>query len=437
MMWDIYGLSGDPFSTDPIKVDSEKIPISSFVSRENKVDELKILINQFESKGGSKTMIVGDVGVGKTSFVNYALRLVKSKYFYVTVNVQKGCDTEKFLFNTFSDILDSLNKEIIKIGLIKKTAKNLLKKDTIEKLESLVELNRISGENKSISLHNVGFGYGKETSNPVQISFNSLENLFESIINQIYEKSKKETIIVYDDLDRIENLDEVKEIFDNMKNIFQTEYVHFVFVGNFSIYSAIKEVRSMRNIISMCIELKPLSSAKISDVIERRLTSMKLKGKDLIRPYKDNSVIDLIYYIYDKNIKTILDALGSAVVIATSQNNNNPVTLTNEEIFNVIWNTMKITWEHLETCSREILEFLFTMKFFLPMGLTIDFISQNMNKNAIDTLQHLNGPLKPYVKVELLNGKETFRLESPEIEYFIFLNNKYYLKKQPKHLNIF
>jgi len=431
-MWELYGLSGNPFSTDPIKIDSEKIPIASFVSRED--DTLNILINQFKTKGGSRTMIVGNSGVGKTSFINYALYLVKNKYFYVTVNVQNGWDTEKFLFNTFSDILDSLNKEVIKNGLIKKTAKNLLKKETFEKLESLVELNRISGENKNISLFNVaGFGYGKETSNPAQISFNSLENLFRSITNQIYEKTEKETIIVYDDLDRIENLDKIKEIFDNMKNIFQTEYVHFVFVGNFSVYSTIKEVHSMRGMNMICIELKPLSPDKINDIIERRLTSMKLKGADLIKPYKDNSVIALLYYIYDRNIKTILSALGSAVVIATSQNNNNRVILTNEEIFNIIFNTMKIAWEHLDSCSREILEFLFTMKFLLPMGLTIDFISQEMNKNAVDILQRLNGPIKPYVKVELLNGKETFRLESPEIEYFIFLNNNYYLRK---HQNI-
>jgi len=420
-MWGLYGLSGDPFSTDPIKVDSEKIPISSFVSREDEPDGLKILINQFESKGGSKTMIVGDLGVGKTSFVNYALRLVKSKYFYVTVNVQKGCDTEKFLFNTFSDILDSLNKEIIKIGLIKKRAKNLLKKDTIEKLESLVELNRISSENKSISLHNVGFGYGKETSNPVQISFNSLENLFESIINQIYEKSKKEIIIVYDDLDRIENLDEVKEIFDNMKNIFQTEHVHFVFVGNFSIYSVIKEVRSMRNIISMCIELKPLSSAKISDVIEKRLISMKLKTADMIRPYEDNRIIKILYSIYDTNIKTILSVLRFAVVTATSYNNK-PVTLTNGEIVNIIWNGTKNIWENLDTDSKEILKFLYFIKSSsFPIDLTIDFISQEINKNVTDILQRLNGPLKPYVKVEVENGKENFWLECPEIEYFIRL----------------
>ena len=68
-IWELYGLKENPFSTNPLLVLGGVIPITCFLGREK---ELERITKQFRSKGGSRTLIIGDFGVGKTSFVNFA-----------------------------------------------------------------------------------------------------------------------------------------------------------------------------------------------------------------------------------------------------------------------------------------------------------------------------------------------------------------------------
>src|SRR3989344_5268458 len=82
-VWAKYGLRESPYSTSPIRILSI-LPIEKvFCGRTEDVKKLKRIIT---SKNSTRTLIIGDFGVGKTTFVNYVRWLfairpsIESKY---------------------------------------------------------------------------------------------------------------------------------------------------------------------------------------------------------------------------------------------------------------------------------------------------------------------------------------------------------------------
>ncbi|MCL5413226.1 MAG: ATP-binding protein, partial [Candidatus Marsarchaeota archaeon] len=264
-IWELYGLSENPFSTNPLLVRGGIIPITCFIGRGN---ELVRINKQFRSKGGSRTMIVGDVGVGKTSFVNYARYLAKEKYFspIKEIHVQETWNSEDFLTNSLFAILNTLTIE---------GNTGWLDKDTLKQVESVAMLNRISAVGGGLTATVIGGNYNQETSNPANIPFMALEDLFVSVVNQIYDKQHKETIIHYNNL---ENLQEksVKRIFENLRNTFQTSHVHFVFIGNLVVDGIIQSIPRVSSIFSEHITLETMTLSEITEILETRLEKMKI-----------------------------------------------------------------------------------------------------------------------------------------------------------------
>src|SRR3989338_11246917 len=68
-VWELYGLKTNPFSTSPLLVQGGILPIDCFFGRDA---ELKRLSRVFSSGGGNRLLVCGDVGVGKTTLVNFA-----------------------------------------------------------------------------------------------------------------------------------------------------------------------------------------------------------------------------------------------------------------------------------------------------------------------------------------------------------------------------
>ncbi|MBI5884723.1 ATP-binding protein, partial [archaeon] len=107
-IWEIYGLKTDPFSTSPILVKGGLIPPKSFLGRE---EEIKRLEKIFRSSGGSRAIICGMQGVGKTTLVNIArTRALEKKFFtpYQEVKADAAWGINDFIVNTISAIYSSL-----------------------------------------------------------------------------------------------------------------------------------------------------------------------------------------------------------------------------------------------------------------------------------------------------------------------------------------
>ena len=107
-VWSKYGLKEGPYSTSPMRL-LGILPIDKvFSGRVTEVDKLKKVIS---SKNSTRTLIVGNFGVGKTTFSNYvrwylSLKRVDSKYLTISseIKVQPGWNANNFLLSTLSSI---------------------------------------------------------------------------------------------------------------------------------------------------------------------------------------------------------------------------------------------------------------------------------------------------------------------------------------------
>src|SRR3954466_10768966 len=64
-LWDRLGFADNPYFTGPLSISDDSRNL--FVGRAN---ELRRLINKWDAKDGVITVVGGNIGTGKTSFVN-------------------------------------------------------------------------------------------------------------------------------------------------------------------------------------------------------------------------------------------------------------------------------------------------------------------------------------------------------------------------------
>lgn len=72
-IWSRYGFRGNPFDTAALSASAGALlPVSkAIVGRDMESTESKMLSGVLRSGGGGRAVVEGDVGVGKTTFVNY------------------------------------------------------------------------------------------------------------------------------------------------------------------------------------------------------------------------------------------------------------------------------------------------------------------------------------------------------------------------------
>ncbi|MBI4162545.1 MAG: hypothetical protein HY513_02585 [Candidatus Aenigmarchaeota archaeon] len=101
-IWELYGVKQDPFTTSPILAKGGTLPIGCFVGRLENVNRLGRIIG---SKGGSRTLVYGDIGVGKTTFVNVVRAHSIEKGFFTPfkeIAIQGEWTSDDFVLNTLA-----------------------------------------------------------------------------------------------------------------------------------------------------------------------------------------------------------------------------------------------------------------------------------------------------------------------------------------------
>jgi len=306
-IWELYGLKENPFSTSPLLVKGGTIPIDSFVGR---IEELKRISRLFGSRGGSRILVYGDVGLGKTTFVNVArYNATKAGFFtpFKEIATQSDWDANSFILNTLSAIYSS----------IKIVEKKIIDDKIFKKLESVVDFGVID---KSFGIDVAGFGgnYSQTIRNPQVISQYTLQTFFQELVDEIAMKTEKDIIIHYNNLELIPEK-KLRTIFENLGDFFQTKNVHFIFVGNLTTHSIIQSMPRLSSIMSDTpIVINELSLKEIEEIISARLKYLRIKDLTYIVPYK-KEVLKVLYDLYGGNIRNILNSLSTAVGEITTE----------------------------------------------------------------------------------------------------------------------
>lgn len=306
-IWELYGVRDNPFSTSPLLVKGGSLPIASFVGREELIKRLGKIIS---SKGGSRSFVYGDVGVGKTSFVNFVRYKALEQGFFTPfkeIAIQETWSPEDFVLNTLSAIYATL----------KISEDNPLKPELFEKLESLMAV-CTTEVSAGISIAGSGANYGRSKKHALKLTNIGLQSFFEEIIKDIINHTKKDIIIHYNNLELLPEA-RIRHVFDNLRDFFQIPNVHFIFIGNLTTHGILQSLPRVSSIFSDTpLHVETLTLEQIKQIIEKRFQELKIEGLHYFIPYTDECLKKL-YQLMEGNIRYILNSLSTAVLEATQE----------------------------------------------------------------------------------------------------------------------
>ncbi len=412
-LWELYGLRSNPFDTSPLLVQGGILPLNSFCGRE---EELTRLFKQFRSSGGSRILIVGDVGVGKTTFVNVARhKAIESGKFFSPLKEIKTLKTWtsfEFVLNTIYAIYATLN--------LRKDRNELLSDELFEKIKRLVELSsiekKVTGVSGGLLAISAGVNFDIDKKDANVISDSALHEFLELVVREIYEKSGKETIFHYNNL---ENLPEktIREVFEDLRDFFQTPHAHFVFVGNLTVHSIFQSIPRFASIVSDTpILMKELSEDEIGQIIDRRLETLRIEELRGIKPF-DKSALHILYELYTGNIRYILNSLTTAIVECT---NEKPILLNSDSIGKVLKELVEKRYLHeLPNNPRRILEQM--VEYDEITNRHISALTKIARSNVSTYLRDLENEGCIYLRRK--DGKDKYWSVDPKIKWIKFKAN--------------
>lgn len=307
-IWELYGVRENPFSTSPILVRGGTLSIGSFVGRGSDVKRLGKILG---SKGGSRTLIYGDIGVGKTSFVNVVRYKAMEHGFFTPfkeIAVQEDWNSDSFALNTLASIYSTL--KLLKDKPVSHA--------TLKRLESIFEIG-IKDLQVGLSIGSIGGSYGEQTRNPNQLGTITLYAIFQDIVSEIMANTKKEIVIHYNNLELLPET-KLRKILENLRDFFQIEGIHFIFVGNLAVHSNFMNMPRVSSILTDTpILIESLKLNEIEEVIKKRFEILRISPElNYIVPYM-HDCLESLYGLWGGNIRNILNSLSTSVLEATNE----------------------------------------------------------------------------------------------------------------------
>jgi Cdc6-like AAA superfamily ATPase len=194
-IWSIYGLKRNPFTTDALLINEGYLPLDAFVGREN---ELKLMRTLFRMGDGTRLIVTGETGVGKTTLVNYARAeaINKNKFFthLREMSVDESWNVNEFIAHTLSSLYNTIERLNIK------EFSQAIKK----KLSYLFDIMEITEEGFSLSVFGNGVGYNSSRSiSTPKITTELLKRLFDETIKELNRIGFKQIVLHYNNLENL------------------------------------------------------------------------------------------------------------------------------------------------------------------------------------------------------------------------------------------
>lgn len=406
-IWSLYGVKENPFLASPLLVIGGAVPIESFVGR---VENIRRLNKILGSRGGSRSLVFGDFGVGKTSFVNVVRHSAMKMGYFTPVKeiaVLERWDADDFVLNTLAAIYSTLK-------LFKE--KECVGKDTMSQMETLFEIGR-SDINIGISIAGFGGNYDSEKKTGRLTSF-GLQDFFNKVISEVIKNTGKEVIIHYNNLELLSEK-KLRYLFENLRDFFQVAGVHFIFVGNLTVYSSIQSMpRFAHTLTDTPFNIEALTFEEVEEVIKKRFKALRIGSEvSVFYPYT-HECLKILFDLMDGNLRYILNSLSTAVVEATDER---PILFDKRQ---------------LAITLKSVLESRYLSKLKHKERIILDEIVKHKeitNKALSDKLKiprpHISGYMKDLmnqgcVYLRRKNGKDKYWSADPKIRWSLLSDAK-------------
>jgi hypothetical protein len=320
--WSSLGLRKNPYDTNPLQEGGDVSMNTLFIGRE---EERGLLDGFFASEDGGCSVVCGDVGVGKTSLVNF------EKFDWKTVA------RPRFLFSSRSELQatrDSLTKQKFLLNSIASLLREISlidpelseKEGLLTRLSLIIDVVNQIDRSMGVSTPILGIsgGYGHSVSQPIQLSDIALESWFKDLItlirsHEVAGKHYEGVVIHMNNFDIMtkskEDVRIVVQFFNEIRDILQIPYVFFVFIGPLNFFQSViyPEPRVSGIFPRSPIILQPLSKTQLIEAVDRRLDAFRAQGiPRAIKPVSDD-VISKLYDIYNGDVRAIFNSLKQLV----------------------------------------------------------------------------------------------------------------------------
>jgi hypothetical protein len=354
-LWERYGFRDNPFDTRALSLSPGSLlsVADAFVGRAMNSPESKLMTNFLRSAGGGRVVVEGDVGVGKTTFVNYHRYLwqTEAKTKLLTpateISVQRDWGPRELLLNVLTLLAGRLSLS--------------MSPKAVEGDRLLTEVRALTGvllkEWVSVSGGGsvLGFGAsaGRTKSLAVQrgeVSTAGLREYFERLLERAGQLGFVGVILHFNNLELLARRSpkDLALFFDEARDLLQTRGVYFVFVGYTGMFQEIivpqERVRSI--FFGRSIHLPPLSREEVHQAIARRYEILAAQPKRWIPPV-DGPVVDYLYEVFRGRIRFIMDAITS---LATQLPEGMTGTLATEDAQLLL---EQLTWERVKSVLTE------------------------------------------------------------------------------------
>jgi len=315
-LWERFGFRDNPFDTRALSLTTEsRLSVAkAFVGRDKGSSESSLMTNFLKNPTGGSIVVEGDVGVGKTTFVNYH-RYVwekKAKTKLLTpaseISVQGGWGAHEFLISILGSLAGRLALEMER--------RDIERDQLFNEVYALTKVLIKEWKNYGggVSIFGTGANYSSSQSLILKVGEVTVETLKEylrKLLKRVLDKGYAGIIFHIDNLELVRRRDpsHLSNFFDEVRDILQEPNIHFVFVGYTGMFQeVIAPVERVESIFVQPIHLPALDLTVVHSAIKRRYELLSINENRWIPPVED-SLIDYLWELFSGKIRSIMNAI--------------------------------------------------------------------------------------------------------------------------------
>lgn len=293
-MWDILGFKESPYNCNPLTVCDKDVAL--LVGR---TDDAIKLCTIFESSKQGVTVISGNPGVGKTSFLNIQQYLLETN--------KSICGPNIVSCRHLSPVNPSDSARDVAFRILHNVYNSIIDFGTINDIKPSKEVTNIGkwlantgsvGYEFGISIAGFGGNIGRQVNLPSiqDISFEGITDVIKCLVSEVVNYYKRPGIVAV--LDNIENLEE-KSLYELLitfrDTLFSIPCLWWVLIGQSGLGSYIQSLdpRVFQRVSGTALELVPISKNEFHLAIQQRVVKFHSSGNGNAPLTKD--VHDFLY----------------------------------------------------------------------------------------------------------------------------------------------
>ncbi|MCA9486412.1 hypothetical protein H6501_04820 [Candidatus Woesearchaeota archaeon] len=314
-IWEKYGLSDTPYSTTPLRLLG---PVRIEKLFANRTEITKILGDRILSNSTSRTLIIGNPGIGKTSFGNFLRWHLcrkdpeNSKYLTTAIElkIQEEWNNQKFLRAVLSAVYNA--------NLIFNWSKQGIKLKTLKDLKDYIKGSKSKSFSGQVGVEqaNIAASYGETLTIPNEVSTEILEDFFMRLMKDI-RQYKKGLILQLNNLENISN-DTLANLLRNIRDYLQVEGLHTLFLGPPEALTGLEKYPQVHSVFGKTISLEALKKEEVLEVLEKRCEALKDPNGSYIYPYEKETVFTL-YESLNQDLRLTFKVLDDTTTYYTKE----------------------------------------------------------------------------------------------------------------------